>query len=129
MRVNASLSLSKPDLLSILGNIFTTSKLTKTQSSYSIDLFMLSILSSILLVFFIFELSPSANGYNVFSTFSSHHFISFEAKFSSLLRLFRIFLILLGLKISFSILLINNSTLLFVLGLSIKLLVWISLSR
>ena len=180
-----------------MGKIFTTSKLTKIQFSDNTDVFITSIISSILLVPFIFELSLSANGYNVFSTniesfsatvlqghlllhaldyqlffylrvfftlslnlglasvsslskellfiwcstfsmqllvskttnlgpyfctritLSSHDFISFKASFSSLLRLFRVLFILLGLKSSFSILLINNSMLYFVIGLDL----------
>ena len=42
--VNASLTLKNTDLLSILGNIFTTSKLTKSQFSGYIDLFISSII-------------------------------------------------------------------------------------
>ena len=50
-----------------------------------------------------------------------HDFISFKASFSSLSRLLiEVFLILLGLKSSFSILLINNSMLLFVLDLDLQ---------
>ena len=55
----------KPDLLSIFGIILTTSKLTKTQFSDNTDLFRTSIISSMLLVSFIFELSLSANRSNV----------------------------------------------------------------
>ena len=150
--VNASLTLIKPYLLSILGNIFTTSKLSKTQFSDNIDLFVSSIISSILLLSFIFELNLSANRF-VFSTkiesFSTtvlqplviirtglsalcvfttpcilpalqlsglintvHSFVIISDHFSNQLCTF-------SLKTSFSILLINTSTPLFVLGLDL----------
>ena len=62
----------KPDLLSIFGIILTTSKLTKTQFSDNTDLFRTSIISSMLLVSFIFELSLSANRSNVLLKISHH---------------------------------------------------------
>ena len=44
--VNASLTLKSTDLLSILGNIFIISKLTKSQFSGNIDLFISSIIQA-----------------------------------------------------------------------------------
>ena len=64
----ASLTFFKPDLLSIIGNILATLKLTRTWLSVKTDSLIPSIISKIWIVSFIWDGSLWAIGSRVFST-------------------------------------------------------------